>query len=246
MIEEKYNIIYVKSKRYYKIDLSVRSVDFEYSTPYLLKVDDYEIKEASWNRLILKLAEFLNKYNPKTKESLLTIKNDWGKQAVFSTQQKSNFKEFDYGLFINVNHTSVHAVWTIQLLLSEWGINLAECQLYIHRQPRGEIAEVINYYTEKNLIQFKEYMGFATSMQPEQIDKVITLLKTINNKLCPKIFSRSGYNNIFVLDEYLFYDKMRKDMMIYINNHYVDKPIFRNNCNKSLNYLGKFYKQILR
>lgn len=246
MIEEKNNIFYINHKRYYKIDLNVRSTDFEYSTPYKLKIEDCEIKETSWNRLILKLAKFLNKYNPKTKDELLMIRNDWGKQAVFSMEQKSNYKEFEYGLFINVNHTSVHAVWTIQLLLFEWGINLANCELYIHRQPRGETSEVIEYYTNNNLIKFKEYMGFATSLSSEQIDKVISLLKLINDKLCPKVFCRSGYNNIFVLDEYIFYDKMMKELIIYLDNNHIGKPIFRKNCERSLSYLGKYYKQVLR
>jgi len=53
------------------------------------------------------LAKLLISISPKSKEELLNIKNDWGKQAVFSEVKKSNFKDFDYGLFINLNHTSM-------------------------------------------------------------------------------------------------------------------------------------------
>lgn len=245
MIEDIYNIIYINQKRYYKIDLNVRLTDFEYSTPYILEIDNYEIKETSWNAMILKLASFLNKYNPKSREELLQIRNDWGKQSVFDEEPKSNYKEFDYGLFINVNHNSVHAVWTLQLLLKEWKIDLSRCKLYIHRQPKGEKYEVIKYYTDKTINNLREFLQFSTSMQLSQINKIVDLLTLLNEKICPKLFNHSGYDNILVLDDNIFYAKMKKDILNYINMRYIEKINLRKNCEKALNYLGEYYKRVL-
>lgn len=245
-IEEKYKIKYIGSKRVYKADLSTREFDFEFSSPYSIKVGTYYHKVGSYNNMIYSLAKYLNELSPKSKEELLNIKNDWGKQDVFSEVQKSNYKEFDCGLFINVNHTSVHALWTIQLLLKKWNVDLSTCELYIHRMPKGEKREVLDYYEEKTIKDFKEYVRFTHSYSQEEINFIAQKLIAINQKICPKLYVKKGYDNILVLDDYYVFSKMRDEIIEQLKRILINKPKNLKNYRISLNLLDDFYKQRLK
>lgn len=246
MIEEKYNIIFLDKKRCYKVDLGNREYNFEHTTPVYIIVDGEKIEENAWNNLIYKLAIYLNTLNPKDKEQLLLIEQDWGKQKVFSETGLSNYREFDYGLYINANHTSVHAVWTIQLLLREWKIDIKKCELVIHRMPRNEAKEVVDYYTQQTLIGFKGYLQMVTSFTDEKIDKIINALQYINDRLGEKIFKRSGYNNFLIVDDYPIFCKMKTDTMNYISQKHYDKEAFVKKAAFAMSWLDKYYKRALK
>ncbi len=245
MIEEKYNIIILGKKRCYKVDLCIKEYNFEHTTPVYIIIDGNKIEENSWNNLIYKLAIYLNTLNPKDKEQLLLIKQDWGEQKVFSETGLSNYREFDYGLFINVNNTSVYAVWTIQLLLRKWKINIKKCELVIHRMPRNESKEVIDYYTQQTLTGFKGYLQMVTSFMDEKIEKIINVLLHINDRLGEKIFKRSGYNNFLIVDDYLIFCKMKTDILDYISHKYYYKEAFVKNASFVMSWLDKYYKRVL-
>ena len=89
-------------------------------------------------------------------------------------------------------------------------------------------------------------MQFTTSCDLAMIEKIIGILRKINDIMCPKVFPRSGYNNIWVLDEYIYFDKMKTDLLDYIGKIYFEKPIPKKNCEKALEYLNKYYKKALR
>ena len=246
-IEEKYNIIYVKAKRYYKIDLGTRHYDLDFSTPYTIKVYNHTIVSSSWKEMLIKLAWFLQNNNPKSYDELLAIRNDWGKQAVFSIEKKSNFEDFAYGLYINVNHTSTHASWTMQLLLTEWNIDLSSVELYIHRQPRSEPADAIAHYEDETIDGVRRYMALNYSFDAEKIERINKILKRINNEWCPRIFANSGYNNILIVDQYFIFDKMKKDILAYINKRLVAEQKERTykTVSFALQYLEAYYKKVL-
>ena len=248
MIEDEFGIEYLEgnSKRFYKIDITIKRYDLENTTPYLFRMGKYEIKNNSWGGMLYEIACLLNKIDPKSRDELLMIKADWGKQSVFSVENKTNFKIFQHGLYINLNHTSIHAMWTIQLLLNEWMIPLENCEMYIHRMPKAERAEVIEYYTKKTISGMETHLGLTTSLSKDAIEKYINLLREINEKLCPKVFNNSGYNNIFVIDEFYLFETMRKKLVNRINVVFSDKVYVRKNAQQALEYLRQYYKRILR
>ena len=58
-IEEKYNIEYVYGKRYYVEDLTKRSFNYEYTTPFMFVMNDKTYFESSWKQMILKILQIL-------------------------------------------------------------------------------------------------------------------------------------------------------------------------------------------
>jgi len=241
-IEEKYNIRYVGAKRLYKVDLYNRNYDFEFSSPYALKIGSYSKKIGSYNNLIFWEAKLLNQISPKSKEELLSIKNDWGKQKVFSTIKKSNFMKFDEGLFINVNHTSIHAIWTIQLFLNEWNIDLSTCELYIHKMPKGEKEDVIKYYESKTIDDFRTYINETHLDSKKNLDYIVSVLANINRTICPKLFENKGYNNILAIDNYSIFLTLKKEIILDLENmDYKNKNVLKNYL-ISLKLLDEFYK----
>ena len=92
----------------------------------------------------------------------------------------------------------------------------------------------------------EKHLGLTTSLSKDAIAKYINLLREINEKLCPKVFNNSGYNNIFVVDEFYLFEKMRKELLNHINVIFSDKVYVRKNAQQALEYLRQYYKRILR
>ena len=128
-LEKKYNIIYINGLRFYLQDLNIREYLYENTLPLYFEFEDIEIFCNSWKNMIFEIVKAIDKKFPKTTSDLLSIKCDWGKQSVFSMEKKTNFIPYN-GLYINCNHNSVHAMWTIQLILKEYNIPLDKCIFY--------------------------------------------------------------------------------------------------------------------
>lgn len=245
-IEEKFKIEYLNGgkKRYYRIDLRKREYNFEFTSPYILQIGEVKLKETSWSSMVYRLAMFLYESNPKSQQKLISIINDWGRQSVFSDKYKTNYKEFIEGIYINCNHTAVHSVWTIQLLLKEWNVNLEECKMYIHRMPRSEEKEVISYYEQKTIYDFKQYLCLA-GKSCKYIEFMVKIIKKINEGICPKLFNRSGYNNILVIDEFYIFDSMMKELIEHIK-FATNKQQAIKNFNEALKKLREYYRKVLK
>lgn len=242
---EEYGMVIIDGKRFYNVDLKVRSYDVEYSAPYYLHIGSKLLQKNSWSNLILELVKFLNALIPKTKEELLAIKNDWGKQEVFSADIKANYKKLNDEIYINCNHTAVHALWTIQLLLKEWGVPLDGCGMLIRRYPKSEKPEVLKYYEDKNKKDFEEYLSSVKRFSKEKAIKIIDFLENVNNKICPCLFKKSGFDNIFVLEDMAVYSKMKYDILNYLNAKYLDKPIIKKNGDIAMGLLREYYRAML-
>lgn len=221
-IEEKYNIVYFNKKRYYKEDLTERKLDYENSIPYLFSYKDIEIYENSWKNMIYEVAFKLNQKNPKTNEELLSLKNDWGKQNVFSTEKLKHYKEF-FDVYMNLNHTAIHAMWTLQLLLSFYNVDLSECSFYIKRNGSSEPKEVKDYISRKNKNDFLSFLINEEKIPNDKAQKVLNNLEKVN-KYMPSI--SNAHNDLFLFDDgNLLYgynikliEYLKKEMIIENNN----------------------------
>lgn len=241
-IFSKYNIIYVNNKRYYKVDLNNLDTNFEFSTPLYLKIKEHLIEERSYVELIYKEALYLNFLSFKSDEELLNIKNFWGKQDVFSLNQKSNYRKFNDSIYINLNHTGIHSIWTIKLLLDEWNINVNEVELVIRRLPKGEPKEVSEYFKNETITKFKEYLILIKDYSDKKIEVVFKLLNYLNDRICPIAFKNCGNNNLYVFLEYYSFFKVKSDLIEYLEFNFPNKLDVIKKYKFALELLDSFYK----
>ena len=55
----KHNLILIGKRRYYNENLNERDFHLENTTPYLLRIGDYEIQEGAWVEMIRNLSAYL-------------------------------------------------------------------------------------------------------------------------------------------------------------------------------------------
>lgn len=196
-IEDKYNICYIDRRRYYIEDLSKRNFNVECATPYYFNYKDIRIYESSWKNMVYKIALQMNLQFPKSDMEYLELKNDWGKQKVFSEEKLKNYERFN-NLYINLNHTAVHALWTIQLLINFYGINPAECRLFLRRHGSAEPKEAQAYFQQKTIDELNLYMQEKCLYPEDRCKRVIKNLMYLN-KFMPDI--SKSHNNLFLFDD---------------------------------------------
>jgi len=198
----KYNIVHIEGCRYYIVDLKTKDFYFENTLPYCCVINKVELYDSSWKGMIVKVAEELDRLNPKTEEELLAMSNSWGKQDVFSLKKKSNYQPFK-GLFINTNHTAIHAMWTLQLLLNEYNADLDKCKFILRRLPLAEPKEIREYEKEKTLTGFKEYLLKDNAHTEAKIENIIKAIEVINAKVLPSF--AKGYYDLFLIEHPNYY-----------------------------------------
>lgn len=194
---EKYNVVHIEGCRYYIVNLEAKEFSFENTLPYCCVINRVALYESSWKNMTVKVAEELDRISPKSKEELLAMKNSWGKQEVFSLQKKSNYQPFR-DFYINTNHTAIHAMWTIQLLMHEYGVDLGKCKFILRRLPLAEPAEIREYEKEKAMSGFKEFLFNEANLSEEMVERIFKCIEIINTKVLP-LFAK-GYYNLYLIE----------------------------------------------
>jgi len=118
--------------------------------------------------------------------------------------------------------------------------------MYIHKMPRGELPEVINYYENKTINEFKEYIGFTRSYSHEKIEFAVNILTNINKTLSPRLFITKGNNNILAIDSYYIFLTLKEEISKELKYRYSGKPKSLKNHLICLMLLDDFYKKRLR
>lgn len=236
-IEEKYKIIYDNNKRYYIFDMQTKIPILDNTVPYLFKYKDIEIYESSWNKMTLRILKEIDERNPKSNEELLSIKYYWSKQDVFSTIKKTNHTPFR-DLFLNTNHSSTHAMMSIQCLLREYNIDLSECYFLIRRHPVSEPQEARQYFRSRTITDFCRVLklkGFA----PDRINTIIKNFDFIN-KFLNKV--STGFIDFFLFDDYYYFTNYKVKTMEEVEKRFVitDKTYIV--IKRCLGYLDDYYK----
>ena len=112
---DKYNLFFINGRRYYEFDMTTKLPVLENTIPYLFRYKDIEIYESSWNKMAVRIVEELDKLYPKSERYLLNLQYWWSKTEVFSSVPRRNFSAYK-NIFLNTNHTSTHAMMSIQCL----------------------------------------------------------------------------------------------------------------------------------
>ena len=222
-IEEKYKIIYVGNKHYYVEDLRERSFYLENTSPLYLRLENHEIYETSWGALVLETVKYLIDEFEFSNEELLDFKFDWSKTSLFSNIKKANHRLLPNGLYLNLNHTALHACWTIQDFIKFCGISTLNCKLIINRRPVSEEQEVKDYFKQRHKEEFKSYVLYSRKETLKHYDIYIKLID-LTEKRFKKLFPT--FESLYYFDEYIIFnnyklgliDQLKKDGLISRDN----------------------------
>lgn len=236
LIEEKYNIYYINDKRIYVEDLS-KTLMLENTIPYMFEYKDIRIYDSAWNRITLKILEAIDAINPKDSHELLELKYKWSNSPVFSEYQFSNFQPFK-DIFLNTNHTAIHACMNIQLLLTTYGIPLEECKMHIRRHPQAEPKEVRDYYREITLNGYKKVL-MLIGLSQKGIDTTINNMEIINKRFLAEV--SKGFNDFYLFDDYYYFVNYKQKTLEYLNKRYYGTP-YVDAAVRALGYLDVYYK----
>ena len=219
------SLVFLGKKRFYRIDLKIKEYNFENTTPYMLRIDSKVFNDTKWTSLLFNLAKYLFENNQKDRNDLLNIKVDWGKQELFTLTPKSNHVFFAYDVYINLNNTALHSVWTIQLLLKARNIDLENCEFIIHRLPDTEPKDVIELVTKERIDDFKGFLMFSKGYDQEKANIAEKVLLNANYLYEKHLSNKSGYSNFIVIDDFLIFKNYIKKFYTFLENRYITASI---------------------
>lgn len=236
LIEEKYNIYYINDRRIYVVDFS-ENLLLENTVPYMFEYKDIRIYDSAWNRITLKILEAIDALNPKKNEELLSLNYKWSNSPVFSEYQYSNFQPFK-GIFLNTNHTAIHAYMNIQLLLSTYGISLDECKMHIRRHPQAEPKEAKEYFKSITISGFKKVL-MLSGLSQKGIDITVGNIEIFNKKFLSEV--TKGFNDFYLFDDYNYFVNYKQKTIDYIKKKYYGTP-YVEAAERGLGYLDIYYR----
>lgn len=199
----KKDIVFEGKRRYYVEDLTQRDYFLENTTPYKLKYKDYCIAESSWGELLRSLSYLLISLDPEIGADIQSFRTPWSKQQMFTTEMKTNYKQIDDGLFINCNHTALHACWFVQDLLDFFKIDKKEVKLLIHRPPSAESNEIKAVLEDNFKFEFIEFLKYGYEKDDEYSQGVIAKIDKYLNPILRKM-SKSYTSQTDTLPKHIF------------------------------------------
>ena len=234
------NVVFEGTRRYYVEDLSVRDYSLENTTPYQLDILGHAIEEHAWGLLLCRTADLLLTLFPDYKDKIITFQCPWTKAKMFALEQKTNFKPIRYGMYINCNHTALHACWFLQDLLDFFGIDKSSVSFLIHRPSSAEPKKVKDYVEKRFKRNFIEFIKSQYDKPDEYAEKVIRIFEKYLNPMLTKI--SKSYTNFFLFDDNTtlsnYVKKIREMIKTDLRYEEKAKQVF----NMYLNYLVGFYK----
>lgn len=236
----KHNLIIIGKRRYYDENLNERDFHLENTTPYLLRIGDYEIQEGSWVEMIRNLSAFLVDKYPSLNCEIIDFRTDWSKSAIFSNNSKTNYKKVMSNVYVNCNHTALHSCWLIQDILRFYKINLNEVKLYIHRPSSAEPVEVKDYFLRKARKEFLVFLMEAYDKTHVQGQKIISNISNYMNPILKKL--SKSYDDLFLFDDYATAINYIAKEREYINAQLTIPEKNKVILNRYCNYLQAFYK----
>ena len=234
------NVVFQGKRRYYIEDLTERDYSLENTTPYQLEIMGKVIEEHAWGLLLCKTAGLLLEFFPNYINKIFDFRCPWSKAAMFTPEQKTNYKLVVEGVYINCNHTALHSCWFLQDMFDFFQVNKAEVGLLIHRPSSAEPKNVKEYIEKRFKKNFAHYICVHYNKTDEYAQKTISNIEKYLNPML-KTVSKS-YTNFFLFDDNAtmsnYVKKVREN--ITKNMRFDDKT--KKILNKYLDYLVEFYK----
>ena len=234
---DQYNLIFINGKRYYEFDLTTKLPVLDNCIPYLFRYRNIEIYESSWNKMAVRIVEELDKIHPRSTAYLLKLEYWWSKTEVFSAVPRKNFTSYK-DIFLNTNHTSTHAMMSIQCLLEAFDISPASCYFVIRKHPIAESYSVRKYFKEKTIEGFKACMEFR-GFSEKRINTSVNNFRVINQLLG---LVSQGYDDFFLFDEYYNFLNYKIKVIQKAKEKFISSQQNIDATVKTLNRLDEYYK----
>lgn len=235
------NVVFEGKRRYYIEDLTERDYTLENTTPYQLEILGHAIEEHTWGNLLCRTTELLVSLFPRYRDKLLGFKCPWSKAQMFTLEPKTNYKPINCGVYINCNHTALHACWFLQDLLDFFWIDKSTVSFLIHRPSSAEPKKVKDYVEQRFKRNFSEYLITRHQKDAEYADKVIRAIEKYLNPMLAKI--SKSYTNLFLFDDNATLSNYIKKIREMIDGNYRMEEKAKKVLNKYLNYLQQYYKE---
>lgn len=235
------NVVFEGERRYYIEDLTERDYSLENTTPYQLEIFDHAIEEHSWGHLLCKTAELLLDLFPEYNEKIISFRCPWSKAQMFSLEARTNFKLLKSGVYVNCNHTALHACWFLQDLLDFFCVDKSAVSFLIHRPSSAEPKKVKDYVEKRFKRNFAEFIKSEFGKTDEYAEKVIRLIEKYLNPMLVKI--SKSYTNLFLFDDTATLSNYIKKIREQINSSLYFNDKAKNALNKYLDLLVKYYKK---
>ena len=236
-IEEKYQIKYFNSRRYYKFDLTTKVPVLENTVPYYFKHGEFEAYESAWNRMAILILTYLDSKNPKSENDLLSLKYPWSGKNIFSKESRINFTPFK-NIFLNTNHHSTHSMMSIQDILRIYDVDPNSCEFFISRHPSAEPEEARVYFRDKTIKSFIKTLEFKKKSK-KTISTIISNITIINKKLAEL---SPGFDDFFLFDDYTYFQNYKKKTLDEVKKTLFNKPEIQDSVKRALDYLDDYYR----
>lgn len=235
------NVVFEKTRRYYIEDLNERDYTLEHTTPYQLDILGHAIEEHSWGLLLCKTTDLLLTLFPDYKNKILSFQCPWSNAKMFSLEARTNFKLLKSGIYINCNHTALHACWFLQDLLDFFEIDKSAVTFLIHRPSSAEPKKVKDYVERRFKRNFAEFIKSEFGKPDEYAEKVIRMIEKYLNPMLVKI--SKSYTNLFLFDDNATLSNYIKKIREQINSSLYFNDKAKKALNKYLDLLLKYYKK---
>ena len=181
-------------ERVYKLDLDASYHNLEFTTPVKLIINGYKIEDNAWSNLILKLNLYIHSVKPYI--NLLDFEPSWGDCNPFSKRQISPiWSKIDDNLYCYRSFDSDHSYRFIVEILDYCGFDMDDSYILVHRSPRAEPKEVVDYFSKQIKTKFKEYLQDNYQYDDNRCEKIIRNIDGPMNKILSDM--SQSYNDWF-------------------------------------------------
>lgn len=181
-IINKHSIEFEEGVHYYKVPIEKKEFFLDYSSPLKIHIDDKYIYDNKWVLMLFTITNYLIKNYDVKKNYLLKYQAYWSKKIIFSEIKNDGFfmGPLLNGLYINSNHSSTHIMWLIQDLIEKFRQKTKDCYIWIKKPPAIESKEVVDYFYNTYMRDFKYFLLKRLHLQEEKINDILNSLNKID------------------------------------------------------------------
>ena len=235
----KHNVVLYQGVRLYKADFFDYVNKYEYSRPYIIKINNDIIYVNTWANAVVETIDYIDKLKKDFYFNCSTFEVPWTKRQFFSNNEKHKFispKISRSGIYVETNTDSLHLLWLIRELLKYAEIDLDKVEVLYKRKACDEPQEIQNFVKEDLYFKFKKWLMNFKGKSEKYADAKIDYFSKIDN-----IFFKvsSARVPLVLMDSKTELLKHSKKFINYIDLRYADRLDIR----KSVNIILKLYLQ---
>ena len=235
---EKYGLITHGISRTYKVSTTDRVYGYERSTISKIKIEDLIVVDCSWKKATYDIAKYLQKTHKLPVSELYSFKVDWTTGKVFQDHKfQVNCEEIAGDIWFNTGFSSTHGIWLVQSLIKLFGVSEDDCEIIVHLPSMSEPEEVIKYYKENLLSNFKSFL-LDEHLSEDACGRVIRSIETLN-KILVKL--NYGANDFFLMDDRTTLSLYKSKVLGYCKDYGIFKGKQLELARKFLDYYSEFF-----